>query len=580
MSEIVEDLLSGLDIVDVVSKYVSLKRAGVNFSGLCPFHNEKTPSFVVSPQKQIFKCFGCGKWGDAITFTKEIERIDFRDAAKILAKDANIDLEKYMKDTKRSKKLSKEYWEEKEMLKLIHKNAQQFFSEQLKNNSDALKYLHEKRKISDEMIAKFQISYAPDSYYDVISYLKEKWFSQEDILKSSLAREKNGEIFSFFRNRIMFPIRDTMGNIVAFSWRVVNPEDKPKYLNSSEHPAFEKSKILYGLDIAKQHIKEFESLIVVEGQMDVVGLNRLDFPIGIATSGTALTPIHISTIKRYTRNLCLLFDNDKAGHMATIRALKIAYQIGLFPKIITLPSEYKDVDDIANLENGKELFKKCFDDAKDAFSVVLERMKSLFDLSSPIEKQKFLSEVFSILLSISDIAIQDHYLQILAEKTMMRYEILTAQYKKYMANDGKMQIKQQQTSQNNEKNKFSLNREQLFSALLYNNFIEKYLWKDTDWWIGEPLLEMINLLAKYQTSSFFVDLKANNFSPENTKEREQLQLWREKNLEWVETEKQYQIILQLVLPLLQQNIKTLLANKEISSEEKQKILQTRAKLGR
>lgn len=174
MSQIVDDLLSNLDIVDVVSRYVSLKKTGVNFSGLCPFHNEKTPSFVVSPQKQIFKCFGCGKGGDAITFIKEIERIDFWDAAKILAKDAHIDLEKYNDGKKRRKIFSKGYSEEKEMLKYIHKVAQSFFVQQLKSSSSAMDYLTDTRKIDIQSIQEFGISYAPDSYYDVIDYLREK----------------------------------------------------------------------------------------------------------------------------------------------------------------------------------------------------------------------------------------------------------------------------------------------------------------------------------------------------------------------------------------------------------------------
>ncbi len=573
MSEIVDDLLANLDIVDIVSRYVSLKRAGVNFSGLCPFHNEKTPSFVVSPQKQIFKCFGCGKGWDVITFMKEIERIDFRDAAKILAKDAHIDLEKYTNNMQRSKQLSKEYWEEKEMLKLIHKYAQQFFSEQLKKNQVALEYLSQKRHIQDNVIEVFQIAYAPDSYYDLIQYLKNKWFTQEDIVKSSLAKEKNGEIFSFFRNRIMFPIRDTMGNIVAFSGRVLKSEDKPKYLNSAEHAAFEKSKILYGLDIAKQHIKTYDALIVVEGQMDVIGLYRVWFPVGVATSWTAITTNHMAIMKRYTKNIYFLFDNDNAGNTATVRALKIAYQMGMFPKIISLPSQCKDVDDIANLPYAKKVFQQCFDDARDGFSVFLERLKKVFDLTSPVEKQKFLSEVFSVVVAISDIAIQDHYLQIVAENIMIRYEILTAQYKKYMTQDGKLQIRQQQNQQKRKGERFTLNREDLFYALLYNGFINKYV-------ISEDLSKLLEIFTEYTVSWFFVHREEGNFSKVEKEEWEQLQLWWEKNLEGVDQEMQYQKILQLIIPIIQKYIKILLADKTISREEIKKILQLRAKLGK
>lgn len=331
---IIDDILSSADIVDVVSSYVPLKRVGSNFSGCCPFHNEKTPSFIVSPTKQIFKCFGCGKGGNALTFLQEIEKIDFRDAVKELADKYHIDINKYQIDTK---KIAMES-DEKAKLKRMHTLAQNYFTQALQSNPAALTYLKGDRKLTEQDIQHFGVGFAPESYYELIQLLRSKGFSDSDILESSLGkRNANGELFSFFRNRITFPIFDAMGNIVAFSARVLNPEDKPKYLNSAEHKAFEKSKILYGLNFAKNHIKEHQKLIVVEGQMDVLGLARLDIPIGIATSGTALSSDHIKFIKRYSENIYLLFDNDSAGQQATLRALKLFYQQNIFPKIIRLP---------------------------------------------------------------------------------------------------------------------------------------------------------------------------------------------------------------------------------------------------
>ena len=264
---IIDDILHSTDIVDIVGKYVPLKKAGSNFSGCCPFHNEKTPSFMVSPTKQIFKCFGCGKGGNVLTFMQEIEKIDFRDAVKELAKMQHIDLEKY--DTSLKKNAAES--DEKGKLKRIHTLAQNFFRENLQNHPEAQQYLQEVRKLSPELIERFGIGYAPESYYELVQRLRTKGFNDNDILEASLAkRNANGEIYAFFRNRITFPIADTMGNIVGFSARVLNPEDKPKYLNSAEHKAFEKSKLLYGLNFAKNYIREQQKLIVVEGQMDVL----------------------------------------------------------------------------------------------------------------------------------------------------------------------------------------------------------------------------------------------------------------------------------------------------------------------
>lgn len=264
---------------------------------------------MVSPSKQIFKCFGCGKGGNVITFVQEIERIDFRDTVKELAKQANIDISKYQNE----KFNNQAYADEKEKIKRVHKLAQQFFVDELKNSVIATTYLREERKLDQETIDTFGIGYAPDSHYALLQYLKGKGFTDTDLIQASLAKKgQTGEAYGFFKHRITFPIYDLMNNVIGFSARIINPNDKPKYLNSAEHKAFEKSKLLYGLNIVKQHIKEYNAIIIVEGQMDVIALHRLGLPIGVATCGTALTSDHLKLIKRYTENVYLLFDNDPA----------------------------------------------------------------------------------------------------------------------------------------------------------------------------------------------------------------------------------------------------------------------------
>ncbi len=361
---------------------------------------------------------------------QEIEKLDFRDAVKELAKIQHIDIEKYSID---NKKLAAES-DEKAKLKRLHTLAHQFFRSALTTSPQAQDYLKEKRNLTSDLIEHFQIGYAPDKHYELIQFLRSKGFSDNDLIEASLAkRNLNGEIYTFFRNRITFPIFDAMGNVIAFSARVINPEDKPKYLNSAEHKAFEKSKVLYGLNFAKNNIKEFQKLIIVEGQMDVIGLARLDQPIGVATSGTALSSDHVKLIKRYTENIYLLFDADNAGNQASIRALKLFYQQNLYPKIIELPDGFKDTDDLANTENGKSDFLTCLENAEDGFIKIYHRLRGSSDLSSPIDKQKLINTLFELILSVNSLTIQEHYKQLLAEKLGFASEILDAQFKRYKA---------------------------------------------------------------------------------------------------------------------------------------------------
>jgi DNA primase len=471
-ASLIDEVLAHVDIVDVIAEYVPLKRSGANFAGCCPFHHEKTPSFIVSPQKQIFKCFGCGQGGNVFSFIQEIEKIDFRDAVKFLAEREHIDISHYQTTTA----YQQHNKDEKEKLKRMHKLAQDFFVENLKKSPEAMNYLKEKRKLTDETIATFGVGYAPDKSYELLQYLRSQGFTDEDLLQGSLAKKSanSPEIYAFFRHRIMFPIYDLMKNIVGFTARVLNPEELPKYLNSSEHKAFNKSKILYGLSHAKDYLPTFQKLIVVEGQMDVIGLTRLGFPIGVATSGTSLTEEHIKTIKRYTENLYFLFDNDKAGQQATFRALKLCYHQNVFPKLITLPPFVKDVDDVANLENGKETFEQCLETAEDGFLAMFSRRRDASDMNSPVDKQKLINAMFEIILSVGNLAIQEHYKLLLAEKLGFAPEIIAFQLKRYKEGEGRLFVRLQsrynKASEETETS-YQLSRELLFVSLFYKDFL-------------------------------------------------------------------------------------------------------------
>lgn len=433
-----EDILNTIDIVDIVSRHVQLKKMGNNYTGLCPFHNEKTPSFSVSQTKQIFKCFGCGMGGNAIKFFMEIEKLDFGDAIKELAEIARIDLTKYKKPGSRTQAWSTHElmaeilpWE-KEKLKLMNSITQNFFTQELTKNTIAINYLHQKRHLDDHHIQLFGLGYAPDSHFALIQILKAKGFNDEDIVQSGLGKKNaQGELYAFFRNRITFPIRDTQGNTVGFGARAINPEDNPKYLNSSDSALYEKSKIVYGLRDAKSHIKEHNQLIIVEGYMDVIGLARVGYPIGIATCGTSLTMQHMKLCKRFTSNISCLFDNDKAWQEALGRALKIAYQQGLFPTVLVLPEGFKDIDEVANEANSKELVEQMLAGKLDGFLAYLQHMKHTHRLTDPVEKNIVLNKLFDILMHVENYNILDHYLQLLAQETKTTYELLLQQFKGY-----------------------------------------------------------------------------------------------------------------------------------------------------
>lgn len=544
-----------------------LKRAGANFSGNCPFHNEKTPSFMVSPSKQIFKCFWCGKGWNVITFMQEIERIDFRDAAKELAKQANIDLARYQIDPNKHDDRN----DEKEKIKRIHKIAQKFFVEQMTKHPEAKKYLNEQRKLSDQIINDFGIGYAPDSHYTMIQEFKTKWFIDKDLIDASLAKKSDSGMYTFFKHRITFPIYDTMNNVVGFSARILDPNDKPKYLNSSEHKAFEKSKLLYGLNRAKNDIKQHDALFIVEGQMDVIGLARIGYRLGVATCGTALTQEHLKLIKRYTENLFLLFDNDSAGQEASLRALTLAYQHNLFPKIITLPEGYKDIDELANTADGKEQFDKQRKESQDGFSVVFQNLKKKFDLTSPIDKQKILNILFGLIMNIENNAMQDHYIQVLGEQIGVRENIMEAQYKQFAKSWGKFIL--QQIARKTEEKKYEIDRGLLVAALFYQDFIKQFIENK------DKRIQLLELISKITTTLPDTTMTQSTKDESNHETLLELQLRRDKELnDGKEEDKRYQTIKQIILPVVQWYIQRITKDTTISSDTKQEILNLTKKI--
>lgn len=424
---ITDEILNRINIVDYISKFVNLRRSGSNHTGLCPFHNEKSPSFIVSDDKQIYKCFGCGNGGNVITFAMEYDRLDFKDAINELAKYADIDTSKY--DRKTSAKNS-ETKDEKEKIKQTNNIINIYYQNSLTKSEIATDYLINKRKLTQEVIARFGLWYATDNQYDLPQYLIAKGISTSDMYMTSMVRQwTNGDSYSFFRNRITFPIYDTVDNIVGFTSRIIDPQDNPKYLNTAETPLFIKSKILYWLNIAKHHIKEYNNIIVVEWNMDVIALYRVWLPIGVATCGTSLTQDHIKILKRYSQNISLLFDNDNAGFAATIRAVKLCLEQEIYPQVLSLTSIYKDADDIANDDNLTMQEKQnILTSPVDSIIHIYHTLAKKHNISNPVEKKILLNEIFDLISYIPDVAIRNDYINIMADLLFTNSTYLIANY--------------------------------------------------------------------------------------------------------------------------------------------------------
>ena len=566
MNKLSEYIVENVDIVDIISRRVQLKRAGSNFSGLSPFQHEKTPSFMVSPQKQIFKDFSSGIGGNVITFVMEYEKLDYMDAIKLIADEQRLDISEFIGNSEKSK----EYADDREKLKRIHKLAQEFFVDSLKKSSKAMDYLHEKRKLPDNIISDFGIWYAPDSSYSIIQHLREKWFNEQDLAQASLVKKWQSDYFSFFRNRITFPIFDARNNIVWFSARVINPEDQPKYLNSSEQAIFEKSKILYWLNFAKNSVKMLDMIVLVEWQMDVIWLARLWTPIWVATCGTAVTEQHFKLLKRYTENVYILFDNDDAGKNATVRALKIAYRENIFPKMIVLPDGYKDTDDIANDPNWKEIFDWCIKNAKDAFLQIYDLLRQKYDMTSPIDKQRLFNEMFGLIACVDNYTIQEHYKQLLAEKVWLPYEVLAVQFKKYLKTDWKFELAKKEREE--QKPSWQPDREMIFASLFRDDLFQKYI---SDPSLYANLFDFAKSIAENLEWDLLnkVFFKKDSFDNQEKLQLDELQLRWEKELTALSgDDKRMHLIKKFALEHLQTKLKLVLKQSWVSTETKQKLL--------
>lgn len=414
--DLIEEIRSKNDIVDVISGYVKLQKKGSSYFGLCPFHNEKSPSFSVSRSKQMYYCFGCGAGGNVFTFVMEYENFSFVEALKMLAERAGVELPEveYSQEAKERADL-------KMTLLEINKLAAKYFYAQLKAEQGKVAHTYlTKRGLSEETITAFGLGYSNKYSDDLYRYLKMKGYKDDILMKAGLIsiHEKNG-VYDKFWNRVMFPIMDVNNRVIGFGGRVMG-DAKPKYLNSPETEVFDKSRNLYGLNRARTSRKSY--FLICEGYMDVIALHQAGFTNAVASLGTALTPGHASLIKRYVNEVYLTYDSDEAGTKAALRAIPILKEAGVTAKIIRM-EPYKDPDEfIKNL--GAEAFEERINKARNGFLFSLEILERDYDMNSPEGKTDFFKEVAKRLTEFEEEIERNNYIEAVAEKYRVGYENL------------------------------------------------------------------------------------------------------------------------------------------------------------
>lgn len=426
--ELVEEVRARNDIVDVVSGYVRMQKKGANYFGLCPFHNEKSPSFSVSPAKQMYYCFGCGAGGNVLTFVMEYENYTFPEALKFLADRAGVKLPEMEFSQEARQKESR-----RAQLLEVNREAAKYFYFQLRSPQGKPGYEYFKnRQLSEETMKQFGLGYANKTSDDLVHYLHSKGYKDDLLTEAGLATfDERFGMHDKFWNRVMFPIQDSNHRVIGFGGRVMG-DGKPKYLNSPETPIFDKSRNLYGLNFARTSRKN--NFILCEGYMDVIAMHQAGFNQAVASLGTAFTSGQANILRRYTENIYLAYDSDGAGVNAALRAIGILREVGLAGKIINM-QPYKDPDEfIKNL--GAEEFQKRIDEAENSFLFEIRILQREYDQQDPESRTKFQREVAKKLCGFSEDAERDNYTIAVADKFQIGLENLRKLVISYAAQTG------------------------------------------------------------------------------------------------------------------------------------------------
>lgn len=384
-----DELTARSDIVDVVSRYVPLKRSGANYFGLCPFHNEKSPSFSVAPDKQIFHCFGCGAGGGVISFVMRAEGLEFPDAVAFLSRQCGLPMPEDTRDPQAGRRRER-------LLNLMRDAARFYYAELWKPENARVQQYFAKRGLHRRVMNNFGLGYAPDSFFATMDAMTAKGYTKEELLDCGLvARSEKGNLYDKFRARVMFPIIDQRGNVIAFGGRVLD-DSKPKYLNSPETTIFHKGRNLFALNIARKTKSDY--LILAEGYMDVIALHQAGFDSAVASLGTSLTDEQARLIARHTKNIVISYDADGAGQTAAQRAIDILKKADLSVKVLKIPGA-KDPDDFIR-EKGPDAFRRLIERSENHNAYRLESLAARFDLEEDEQRVEFVREAARMLAAI------------------------------------------------------------------------------------------------------------------------------------------------------------------------------------
>jgi len=496
-ANIIEEIRSRFDIVEIISSYIELKKTGKNYSGLCPFHADKTPSFTVSPDKQIFHCFGCQSGGNLFTFIMQIEELSFPEAVRFLGEKAGIKIE------------DRSFTPEEKKVLLLRENmqdllntAKKYYEEMLWKDPEGKKaysYLS-RRGVNNESIKTFGLGFALDSWNGLIGNLRTRKIEPEAAFKAGLAGKKASRYYDYFRGRIMFPIRDQHGQIVGFGGRIIE-QGEPKYLNTPETLLFNKRKTLYGLHLALPHIRREKEAILVEGYMDVILLHQHGIKTAIAPLGTSLTEKQVSLLRGRLEKITLVFDGDAGGEKAALRGLKLLKDEGCRVYVAELPTGMDPADFI--LENGEEAFRRdVLDEARSLIGYRLFSIKKKSDLQKEEERLHYWQEARRILADLTEPVERDEYLKKIAGELGISLEVLRGDLEK-SSSGSKRSLKKSQKVFSEEKEinltLKELAEKELLSSVLQNPALNMELWKhiEPDFFTPGPLQEIAGILYTF-----------------------------------------------------------------------------------
>lgn len=403
----VEDIKSRLALEDVASEYMELKRAGRNFKALSPFSNEKTASFMVSPEKQIWHDFSSGKGGDMFSLVIELEGVDFKGALDILARKAGVDLDQY-----RSSGSARNAGQKNQLYDVLEA-AMTFYQVQFSQNKAALTYVLRQRGFTKQIALEFRLGYAPNTGRALFTFLRKKGFSEEIIKKAGLATTRYSNTGDMFRGRVMIPLQDATGRVIGFTARAINPDDTgPKYINTPQTPVYDKGRHAYGLHLAKEAIRKQKYVVVVEGNLDVIASRQAGVENVVATAGTAMTEMHLKELARFTQDVRLAFDQDQAGLNAMERIIPLASKVDIALSIITVP-EGKDPDEL--IQKDPKLWQAAVEQYEYAIDWLIRRRSEQVDASSGAGKKALTDAVLPVVAQLKDSVERDHYIGKLAD---------------------------------------------------------------------------------------------------------------------------------------------------------------------